>query len=93
MPWYGAVKRLIWPYPTQVRGISQRRGVGQIPPGPAHTHRIPRPVLTPRQGSGLAPLRGVLVAALRPAAGGGVLRRPPDGIPRFLPKPLCPQGP
>ena len=45
--------------------------------GPAHTHRIPRPVLTPRQGSGHAPLRGVLAAALRLAGGGGVLRRPP----------------
>ena len=29
-------------------------GVG-LAPRPAHTHRIPRPVLTPRQGSGLAP--------------------------------------
>jgi hypothetical protein len=60
--------------------------------GPAHTHRIPRPILTPRQGSSRAHLealpRGVLVSALRPACGGGVLRRHADGYPRFLPQPL-----
>ena len=51
----------------------------ELAPGPAHTHRIPRPVLTPRQGSGQAPscvVSGVLAVALRPAVGGGVLRRP-----------------
>jgi RNA polymerase sigma factor (sigma-70 family) len=65
----------------------------QIATGPAHTHRIPRPVLMPRQGSGHAPLRGVLVSALRPAGGGGVLRRPADGFPRFLSQPLGPTCP
>jgi hypothetical protein len=39
------------------------------------------------------PVSGVLAAALRPAGGGGVLRRPADGFPRFLPQPLGPQGP
>ena len=47
-----------------------------LPPGPADTHRNPRPVLTPRQGSGQAPQGGVLAFALRPADGGEVLRRP-----------------
>ena len=73
-----------------------------IAPGPAHTHRIPRPVLTPRQGSGQAPLWGVLAAALRPAVGGGVLCRPSGGFPRFLlpspaavhaSQPFCPACP
>ena len=59
-------------------GVAHCSGVQRswIATGPAHTHRIPRPVLTPRQGSGHAPLRGVLATALRPAVGGGVLRRP-----------------
>ena len=58
-------------------------------PGPAHTHRIPRPVLTPCQGSSQtpSPQSGVLVSALRLAGGGGVLRRPADGFPSFLPPP------
>ena len=47
-----------------------------LAPRPAHTHRLPRPVLTPRQGSGQAPQGVVLAVALRPAGGGGVLRRP-----------------
>ena len=73
-----------------------------IATGPAHTHRIPPPVLTPRQGSGHAPPGGALATALRPAGGGGVLRRLPDGFHAFSlppqaasssPQPHNPQGP
>jgi hypothetical protein len=38
------------------------------------------------------PVSGVLAPALRLDGGGGVLRRPADGFPRFLPQPLGPQG-
>ena len=61
--------------------LQQRQWGRGLATGPAHTHRIPRPVLTPRQGSGHAPLRGVLAAALRPAGGGGVLCRPQMAAP------------
>jgi hypothetical protein len=49
----------------------------EFAPGPAHTHRIPRPVLTPRQGSGQAPPGGrhrwslALPHRARPGAAGG----------------------
>jgi RNA polymerase sigma-B factor len=66
-------------------GVAHCSGVqwSWIATGPTYTHRIPRPVLTPRQGSGHAPLRGVLATALRPAVGGGVLRRPQMASPLY----------
>ena len=69
------------------------QGLGQwIATDPAHTHRIPRPVLTPRQGSGQAPPGGRPCLAVAAGRWGGVLRRPSGGFPP-LPPPAASSSP